>query len=236
MCFTVLYSCQWFFFFFQAEDGIRDGHVIGVQTCALPIYHPADLREGHREQHEIEAAQPEAEAEIADDRSERRGEYAADPHTDPGAQAEAHGEQRGRIAADAHEGCVPGGELPRVAAHDVPGLTEIGIEEDEDHDGDEVGADDPGQRGEHGQGQEHEQLHEAHEAVRPKRPAGRKRRMAMRRPKLTSSFIEGERNTAPMDSATETRMPPTKAPGRLPMPPMITMLNEVTDSPSPLAG
>src|SRR5690625_7495327 len=30
-----------FFFFFQAEDGIRDGHVTGVQTCALPILnHP----------------------------------------------------------------------------------------------------------------------------------------------------------------------------------------------------
>src|SRR5690625_7677959 len=28
-----------FFFFFQAEDGIRDGHVTGVQTCALPIFH-----------------------------------------------------------------------------------------------------------------------------------------------------------------------------------------------------
>src|SRR6201992_3947122 len=28
------------FFFFQAEDGIRDGRVTGVQTCALPIYHP----------------------------------------------------------------------------------------------------------------------------------------------------------------------------------------------------
>src|SRR5690606_41123277 len=27
------------FFFFQAEDGIRDFHVTGVQTCALPIYH-----------------------------------------------------------------------------------------------------------------------------------------------------------------------------------------------------
>src|SRR5690606_40960370 len=26
------------FFFFQAEDGIRDFHVTGVQTCALPIY------------------------------------------------------------------------------------------------------------------------------------------------------------------------------------------------------
>src|SRR2546426_6699077 len=28
-------SC--FFFFFQAEDGIRDYKVTGVQTCALPI-------------------------------------------------------------------------------------------------------------------------------------------------------------------------------------------------------
>src|SRR2546428_9356733 len=27
-----------FFFFFQAEDGIRDLIVTGVQTCALPIY------------------------------------------------------------------------------------------------------------------------------------------------------------------------------------------------------
>src|SRR5690606_41574717 len=28
-------------FFFQAEDGIRDFHVTGVQTCALPISPPA---------------------------------------------------------------------------------------------------------------------------------------------------------------------------------------------------
>src|SRR6266545_3341083 len=27
-----------FFFFFQAEDGIRDKLVTGVQTCALPIW------------------------------------------------------------------------------------------------------------------------------------------------------------------------------------------------------
>src|SRR2546429_8290788 len=27
-----------FFFFFQAEDGIRDVAVTGVQTCALPIW------------------------------------------------------------------------------------------------------------------------------------------------------------------------------------------------------
>src|SRR5207244_9833941 len=35
------YSCScrsWFFFFFQAEDGIRDDLVTGVQTCALPIF------------------------------------------------------------------------------------------------------------------------------------------------------------------------------------------------------
>src|SRR5216684_5738703 len=28
---------MYFFFFFQAEDGIRDVAVTGVQTCALPI-------------------------------------------------------------------------------------------------------------------------------------------------------------------------------------------------------
>src|SRR5690554_8105945 len=28
---------MFFFFFFQAEDGIRDADVTGVQTCALPI-------------------------------------------------------------------------------------------------------------------------------------------------------------------------------------------------------
>src|SRR5699024_11288638 len=34
---------QLFFFFFQAEDGIRDRNVTGVQTCALPIYGPRPL-------------------------------------------------------------------------------------------------------------------------------------------------------------------------------------------------
>src|SRR5690625_6562467 len=35
------------FFFFQAEDGIRDGHVTGVQTCALPISLPSTLNRMH---------------------------------------------------------------------------------------------------------------------------------------------------------------------------------------------
>src|SRR2546429_2722549 len=34
---TVLYLLYLLVFFFQAEDGIRDVAVTGVQTCALPI-------------------------------------------------------------------------------------------------------------------------------------------------------------------------------------------------------
>src|SRR5207249_7204274 len=33
-----------FFFFFQAEDGIRDRNVTGVQTCALPIYEDVEVQ------------------------------------------------------------------------------------------------------------------------------------------------------------------------------------------------
>src|SRR2546429_4793719 len=46
------------FFFFQAEDGIRDVAVTGVQTCALPIYryhghHVGDInREYYRSKQE----------------------------------------------------------------------------------------------------------------------------------------------------------------------------------------
>src|SRR5436305_10522909 len=34
LCLLLSFCC---FFFFQAEDGIRDADVTGVQTCALPI-------------------------------------------------------------------------------------------------------------------------------------------------------------------------------------------------------
>src|SRR5699024_12017179 len=41
MCLLILLydvcSMLIFYFFFQAEDGIRDRNVTGVQTCALPI-------------------------------------------------------------------------------------------------------------------------------------------------------------------------------------------------------
>src|SRR5690554_7968220 len=35
---------MFFFFFFQAEDGIRDADVTGVQTCALPISQRLEIR------------------------------------------------------------------------------------------------------------------------------------------------------------------------------------------------
>src|SRR2546430_12090275 len=46
---VVAVHAVYFFFFFQAEDGIRDLTVTGVQTCALPISHRShggDEREG----------------------------------------------------------------------------------------------------------------------------------------------------------------------------------------------
>src|SRR5207248_6166171 len=41
---TLANTSLFFFFFFQAEDGIRDRTVTGVQTCALPIFNVEQLR------------------------------------------------------------------------------------------------------------------------------------------------------------------------------------------------
>src|SRR6266496_2276015 len=53
-----------FFFFFQAEDGIRDLYVTGVQTCALPIY--LELMDGTRTVKElvVERFQESGELEL----------------------------------------------------------------------------------------------------------------------------------------------------------------------------
>src|SRR5256885_2605344 len=50
MMLNKLLVIQFFCFFFQAEDGIRDYKVTGVQTCALPIFahrEPAPQIPGH---------------------------------------------------------------------------------------------------------------------------------------------------------------------------------------------
>src|SRR2546426_7181828 len=54
-----------FFFFFQAEDGIRDYKVTGVQTCALPIFRDSRANGGggprRRVAHEIASRQRDDE-------------------------------------------------------------------------------------------------------------------------------------------------------------------------------
>src|SRR5256886_8291666 len=72
-------------FFFQAEDGIRDLTVTGVQTCALPIYAgPGDSDEAegnHRERDRAECLRQGA----AEDRS----------HDEPGSEDDRVNSERG---------------------------------------------------------------------------------------------------------------------------------------------
>src|SRR2546430_8883292 len=60
--------CELLFFFFQAEDGIRDLTVTGVQTCALPIFLLAFLhRAGGSGRHRAETrAEPAGRADRRD--------------------------------------------------------------------------------------------------------------------------------------------------------------------------
>src|SRR5205085_4129686 len=76
-----------FFFFFQAEDGIRDLTVTGVQTCALPIYLPLAQADRHRA-HQLVAIERHAAAVALDHRE------LAQLHALEGGEAE--------IAGDAH--------------------------------------------------------------------------------------------------------------------------------------
>src|SRR2546429_7491103 len=56
--------CIDFFFFFQAEDGIRDVAVTGVQTCALPIsVPPRPEKPPHVEEFQISGEPAPAAAE-----------------------------------------------------------------------------------------------------------------------------------------------------------------------------
>src|SRR3989442_10262029 len=86
----------WYIFFFQAEDGIRDADVTGVQTCALPI------SLGHHRRAVVRAAR--AEEGLARQR-QRRGALAqrfqqGDPRGD-GPEAELLLQARGQQQRDA---------------------------------------------------------------------------------------------------------------------------------------
>src|SRR3989440_3714966 len=62
---------QYYFFFFQAEDGIRDLIVTGVQTCALPISRAGAARAVH--EHRRPGAPGAAPAQAHRDRASRVG-------------------------------------------------------------------------------------------------------------------------------------------------------------------
>src|SRR2546426_9529754 len=61
-----------FFFFFQAEDGIRDYKVTGVQTCALPISAARHQCERHRRRHGDARPRPGATSPMPGDRAAGR--------------------------------------------------------------------------------------------------------------------------------------------------------------------
>src|SRR5207244_10492900 len=69
-------------FFFQAEDGIRDDLVTGVQTCALPILQMAAAKLWGPDQYErldaltVSMAHPDAMQAMLSGRSEITGHFA----------------------------------------------------------------------------------------------------------------------------------------------------------------
>src|SRR2546430_5039594 len=69
------------FFFFQAEDGIRDLTVTGVQTCALPI---SLLPPGHLQDHGNGDRQPWCRGLGLEDAQGADGAVSADPGREPG--------------------------------------------------------------------------------------------------------------------------------------------------------
>src|SRR3989442_12384795 len=68
------------YFFFQAEDGIRDADVTGVQTCALPIYlrplhQGADPEDGRRRGSQEPAHRPANRGDVRAARGEDRAPH-----------------------------------------------------------------------------------------------------------------------------------------------------------------
>src|SRR5437016_10929348 len=112
--FIVCYFCS-FFFFFQAEDGIRDWSVTGVQTCALPISRLAEQQHGLRQPRVLGILrdEPFQRAARGGIQAVRERALADEPQAirlldGSGGRHEEHGEQHEREA---------GGDTRRAALH-----------------------------------------------------------------------------------------------------------------------
>src|SRR5207244_7428206 len=81
----VVQICNISFFFFQAEDGIRDDLVTGVQTCALPICIETCLEGEPLRQPEMDVALESGRMRA---RHEKRNEQQPAKHANPSFRSE----------------------------------------------------------------------------------------------------------------------------------------------------
>src|SRR5690606_41319562 len=80
-----------------------------------------ELREGDRQEREVDAADGEAETQIADDGAHQDGKGYRGKDSRPGPDAELDEKHRARIGADADEEGVPQRQQSGKADHQVPG-------------------------------------------------------------------------------------------------------------------
>src|SRR5438874_1113488 len=90
-----------------------------------------ELGESDGEEREIDAADMEAEAERADQRACGAGGGDADRHAEPGRQSVMHEERGADIGAEPDIERMAERQEPGEAHHDVPGLADIGGDQDE---------------------------------------------------------------------------------------------------------
>src|SRR5687768_6740880 len=134
-CVLSFRACFFYYFFFQAEDGIRDVAVTGVQTCALPIWRPSRHRprrarhrlhrRGRARDHGRAARRAAGAGQLLDVRRARpRSRRAGARVRDPAGQAHGRGPVRRVHRLQPGRAAARGGEGPRrhaPARRDVPG-------------------------------------------------------------------------------------------------------------------
>src|SRR5262249_2828554 len=185
------------------------------------------------EQREVDALDPEAEAEPTDHGARgHRDRNGAEP-AEPGAEAEEDPQKRRRIGAEPDIECVTERELPGKAHHQVPGLTHIGEIEDQGEDREQVAVGDERRRDQRRQRERQHGLRapvdaapQCDHARRPRTPRGRSTSTAMSSANENMLFIDGSIMKPASASDTPISTPPTRAPVIQPRPPTMTMMKD----------